>query len=151
MTARMAAAADMTLSKLLSMAVGAGAGAVKPVTVTSGGRFGDTALRQLWVIVAVAFGLMRRMRIGRDCWPVMEGSVVLLLPLLMVEVLCFDRLIRDYMSLTGVSFLDGPLLFGRLSDSTAYEVEYSIECSGLSLVCDNLGGSTTPVCSTMRV
>lgn len=46
-----------------SIAVGAGWGAVKGWTVTSGGRVGWTVVRQLLVIEGVALGLMSRMLI----------------------------------------------------------------------------------------
>jgi hypothetical protein len=62
--ARNAAAADKTLSTLPSIAVGPGCGDVKGWTETSGGRVGSTMLMQFVVMLSVAFGLMRRMRIG---------------------------------------------------------------------------------------
>ena len=63
--ARMLSAEDMMLSKLPSIAVGAGAGGVKPVTSTSGGSVGWIILRQLSVMDFVALGLQTRMRILR--------------------------------------------------------------------------------------
>ena len=48
-------------STWLSIAVGAGSGAVKGWTVTSAGRVGCRISRQLVVIVGVALGFIRRM------------------------------------------------------------------------------------------
>ena len=53
----------MTSSKPPSMAEGAGLGAVKPVTVTSGVSVDLTISRHACVIEGVALGLQRRMRI----------------------------------------------------------------------------------------
>lgn len=51
-------------STWLSIAVGAGDGAVKGWTLTSAGRVGSTMVMQLVVIDEVALGLMRRMLIA---------------------------------------------------------------------------------------
>jgi hypothetical protein len=67
--ARKAAAEDMMASTWLSIAVGAGEGAVKGWTLTSGGRVGSTVSTQFLVIEEVALGLMRRMLTA-------EGAIV---------------------------------------------------------------------------
>lgn len=58
------------------MAEGAGCGAVKPETVTEGGRVGAREARQDRVIEAVALGLMRRMEMGWVVVPVMVGRAL---------------------------------------------------------------------------
>ena len=65
MMARRQAAAERTASAWDSMAVGAGGGAVKPVTVVFGGRVGAREARQAVVMLGVLFGFMRRMEMGR--------------------------------------------------------------------------------------
>lgn len=55
------------------MAEGAGCGAVKPATVTEGGRVRAREARQDLVIEAVALGFMRRMEMGWAVVPVMVG------------------------------------------------------------------------------
>lgn len=55
------------------MAEGAGCGAVKPATVTEGGRVGAREARQDRVIEAVELGFMRRMEMGWVVVPVMVG------------------------------------------------------------------------------
>ncbi len=74
--ARMQAAAERTPSTAPSMAEGASKrGAVKPWTVTWGGRVGSRERRQASVMLGVALGLMRRMLMWRG-WgavEVMEG------------------------------------------------------------------------------
>lgn len=73
MTARREAAAERTPSRCPSMADGLGCGAVKPVTVTKGGRLCSRERRQADVMLAVPLGLMRRIEIGLELMPVIEG------------------------------------------------------------------------------
>ena len=55
------------------MAEGAGAGAVKPVTVTEGGSVAAREVRHAVVMCGVELGLMRRMEMGGRGVPVMVG------------------------------------------------------------------------------
>ena len=66
-------AVERMASLLLSMAVGPVEGAVKPVTVTVGGRVGPREERQAWVMEGVELGLMRRTLRVLEEVPVMEG------------------------------------------------------------------------------
>lgn len=66
-------AVERTASLWPSMAVGAVGGAVKPVTVTCGGRVGPRNERQDCVMLGVELGFMRRMERGLVVLPVMKG------------------------------------------------------------------------------
>lgn len=64
-------------SEVLSMAVGAVAGAVKPVTDMEAGRVGAREERQAVVMEGVELGFMRRMEMALVEVPVMEGKGVI--------------------------------------------------------------------------
>lgn len=63
-------------------------GAVKPWTVTCGGRVLDMLRRQARVMEGVELGLMRRMEMGRVEVPVTEGRVVVVVVDMVICLLC---------------------------------------------------------------
>lgn len=74
--ARKQSADESTASARPSMAEGAVGGAVKPCTVTCGGRVLAMLRRHAVVMVSVELGLMSRMDIGRVEAPVTLGRGV---------------------------------------------------------------------------
>lgn len=74
--ARKQSADESTASARPSIAEGAVGGAVKPCTVTCGGRLVAILRRHALVMVSVELGLMSRMDIGRVEAPVTHGRRV---------------------------------------------------------------------------